>query len=230
MGTKFLYCWRYLIFITVMIEYTNSNAQNYEYVPGEIIVQTRNFQSLDNLKNKLNKVESRAQTTKNSSIDIQEIQSSVLPLLHIKTDESNIISLIRELKDYKEVIFVQRNKVLQKRNTPNDPDFIRQWTLLNPVEKNDSRVPKAWDITTGGVTALGDTIVVAIIDDGVGRHDDLVGNLWINHKEIPGDGIDNDGNGFIDDYYGWNSQNNNDLIFTDERHGTAIAGIVGAKG
>ena len=58
---------------------------------------------------------------------------------------------------------------------------------------------EAWDISTGGVTPLGDTIVVAIVDGGMLlTHADLIPNLWTNWEEIPGNGIDDDNNGYID--------------------------------
>jgi hypothetical protein len=80
---------------------------------------------------------------------------------------------------------------------PNDPTYINQ---------SDMRLigmPKAWDIATGGVTANGDTIVAAIIDEGFEtNHPDLIANLFHNKLEIPDDGIDNDENDYIDDYLG----------------------------
>lgn len=85
-------------------------------------------------------------------------------------------------------------------------------------------------MTTGGVTPNGDTIVVAIVDGGFQvNHVDLVGNIWHNHAEIPDNGIDDDNNGYVDDYEGWNPVTNTDN-FTASSHGTAVAGIVGAKG
>jgi serine protease len=205
-------------------------GQVYQFVPGEVIVQTRSMEDLENLKMSMQNLSSRAQQSETKKVAFEKLQSSILPIALLRTDENNVEELLREIYKRKETVHVQRNRVLQLRSTPNDPDFIRQWSLNNPVEGFDSNILKAWKTTTGGITATGDTIVVAIIDDGVGRHDDLVKNLWINNLEIPGDGIDNDGNGFIDDYYGWNSQNKNDNIFTDERHGTAIAGLIGASG
>lgn len=74
-------------------------------------------------------------------------------------------------------------------------------------------------------------VVVALIDTGVDiTHPELSDSIWINQAEIPGDGIDNDGNGYIDDVYGWNFYDNNAQVFTgsDDNHGTHSAGTIAA--
>lgn len=92
----------------------------------------------------------------------------------------------------------------------------------------DIDAPEAWDITTGGITALGDTIVLAIIDDGSSlSHNDL--DFWKNENEIPNNNIDDDNNGYIDDYDGWNAYSSNGNIPTGN-HGTHVTGIAGAMG
>lgn len=71
--------------------------------------------------------------------------------------------------------------------------------------------------------------IVAIVDSGIDyTHEDLVGNLWHNTKEIPGDNIDNDNNGFVDDVVGWDFLDNDNLPYDSFFHGTHIAGVVGA--
>ena len=76
----------------------------------------------------------------------------------------------------------------------------------------------------------GRNVVVAVIDTGVDyNHPDLVDNIWVNSREIAGDGIDNDGNGFIDDVRGWNFVDNNNNPMDLNRHGTHVAGIIAAE-
>ncbi|MGB1217751.1 MAG: S8 family serine peptidase, partial [Saprospiraceae bacterium] len=95
----------------------------------------------------------------------------------------------------------------------------------------DIDMDEAWDIATGGLTPMGDTIVAAVIDDGINiGHTDFGSNRWYNYAEIPNDGIDNDNNGYVDDYLGWDSYNDNDSVEESGSHGTPVAGIVGAKG
>lgn len=135
------------------------------------------------------------------------------------------------------VKLAQNNHIIEKRTVPNDPQYGQQWQYDNTGSNSnggvagvDMDMDSAWSITTGGVTVLGDTIVACIIDDGFDEtHQDFGTNRWYNYAEIPNNGIDDDGNGFVDDYRGWNAYNNTDDL-TGGSHGTPVAGIVGAKG
>ena len=83
----------------------------------------------------------------------------------------------------------------------------------------------------GGTSATGDEIVVAILDNGFSRdHPDLEANFWVNENEIPDNGIDDDLNGYMDDYLGYNIDENNGNINNAGDHGTEVAGIIGAVG
>lgn len=122
---------------------------------------------------------------------------------------------------------------IEQRNTPNDPQFGTQWNMNNTGQNSgtpgaDIDALNAWYIATGGLTSSGDTIVVAVIDGGFDiTHPDL--NFWKNYDEIPNNSIDDDNNGYIDDYDGWNPSNNSDVLSV-QNHGTHISGIIGAKG
>lgn len=140
------------------------------------------------------------------------------------------------------VVDVQFNHILEHRVqpptlVPNDPFFSEQWHHVNTgvpagVPNADFDSDQAWEITTGGLTPLGDTIVVAVIDGGFEYwHEDLTANVWQNRHEIPGDSLDNDGNGYPDDVRGWNVfGQNDDVQGVATGHGTPVASIVGAKG
>jgi subtilisin family serine protease len=104
-------------------------------------------------------------------------------------------------------------------NKPNDPLYNQQWYI--PEIKADS----LWNITTGDTTQ-----VIGILDTGVDwHHPDLANKIWINTKEIPNNGIDDDGNGYIDDVRGWDFVNNDNNPMDDNSHGTHCAGIAAAE-
>lgn len=94
------------------------------------------------------------------------------------------------------------------------------------------------DINLQGATELYNTksdvkdVIVAVIDTGIDySHEDLKDSIWINEDEIPGNGIDDDGNGFVDDVYGWNFYDNSNKVFTgsNDDHGTHCAGTIAAS-
>ncbi|MBD2335973.1 S8 family serine peptidase [Calothrix sp. FACHB-156] len=109
---------------------------------------------------------------------------------------------------------------------PNDPSYNRQWGL----EKINA--PAAWNYAQGSKS-----VVVAVVDTGIDyKHPDLAANIWTNTKEISGNGIDDDNNGYVDDIHGWDfgdndgDPNENDTTKPSYGHGTHVAGILGAVG
>jgi hypothetical protein len=128
------------------------------------------------------------------------------------------------------VLYAEPNYKYKFLLVPNDPNFSRQWALNNTGQTGgtpdaDIDAPEAWDIQTGS----GD-IIVAVIDSGVDyNHPDLAGNMWRNTVELNGiPGFDDDGNGYVDDIYGYDFLNNDGDPADDLFHGTHCAGIVGA--
>lgn len=145
-------------------------------------------------------------------------------------------ALLNSLQETPSVLAAQYNHRLEIRSTPpNDPQYNGQWHLKNTggggaTAGADIRAEDSWDLTTGGRTVNGDTIVVAIIDDGITvTHPDLQQNLYKNSLEIPNNNVDDDNNGYIDDFAGWNADFENDNI-DGGVHGTGVAGVAGAAG
>lgn len=160
-------------------------------------------------------------------------------LLEYQSEDISEMELLERFQAHEFVKLAQLNHYVSLRSTvPNDPSFNSQWQYVNSGQNGgtidmDIDADLAWDISTGGLTVSGDTIVVAVIDDGANiLHPDLVQNLWVNRFEIPNNNIDDDQNGYVDDCLGWNSNSSDDNVNANGAggHGTPVAGIIGAKG
>ena len=143
----------------------------------------------------------------------------------------DIATRLDALRRDENILFAEPDYAVSIQVQPNDPSFGSLWGLHNVGQTGgtidaDMDVVEAWDVTVGS----GQTIV-AVIDTGVDyTHEDLAANMWVNGDEIPGDGIDNDGNGYVDDIYGYDFANNDPDPMDDHNHGTHVAGTIGAVG
>lgn len=216
----------------VFLSALQSFSQTEKFVPGEVLVQLNPEIAADvifeNLQADLN-------LEIQSAICISKIMSIYQVIFTDQTvDLNKIISHCNSTEGF---LKVQKNHYVENRETiPSDTIFDEQWHHKNTGQTGgivdaDIDSPEAWDITTGGLTTHGDTIVVCIIEgSGVDiNHIDLKDNIWKNYAEIPDDGIDNDNNGYVDDFLGWHVISLNDAIGTGS-HGTRVAGMIGASG
>jgi serine protease len=143
------------------------------------------------------------------------------------------------LKHLSEIEAAAPNFIRRVVSFPNDPQLHSHQWALNSYGQNisfpivapsvpdaDIDAPEAWDITTGSAS-----VVVAVIDTGLAlTNADLAPNAWVNDSEIPGNSIDDDGNGYVDDVNGYNFSAHVPSPEDDNGHGTFVSGIIGARG
>jgi subtilisin family serine protease len=236
------------VFLLLLLATTPLVAQRAgDVVPGEIIIQMRPAAETSDILSEFSAAGLKSERLLSRRMNIW--------LISYDTKKANGDDLLFALRSHPLVSIVQYNHVMDLRDdknysernpeaienltldsrgtTPNDPRFNEQWALNNTGQSGgtpdaDIDAPEAWDLAKGGLTALGDTIVVAVIDGGAQiSHPDL--NFWVNRFEIPNNSIDDDLNGYVDDYLGWNAYSNNGTPDGDS-HGTHVSGIVAARG
>jgi subtilisin family serine protease len=133
------------------------------------------------------------------------------------------------------VELVEADRVVRALVDPSDPNYGQLWGLHNSgqtvagdpgVAGHDINAPEAWSVTQGAAD-----FAIAVIDTGIDHaHPDLAANIWANSDEIPGNGVDDDANGHVDDVRGWDFYSQDADPFDEQGHGTHVAGTIGAVG
>ncbi|CAE8738543.1 unnamed protein product, partial [Polarella glacialis] len=148
--------------------------------------------------------------------------------LYVVAEKSGVVNATRiKIKQWES--FEMINLLGPPQRFPDDPEFPNTWGMYQPGGF-DIDAPSAWKLFTGEAPSA-TSVVVAIIDTGIDyNHEDLKDQMWVNPREIPGNGIDDDGNGFIDDVHGANFVNGSGNPMDDQMHGTHCAGTIAAAG
>lgn len=224
----------FLASLALIFSLSNSYSQQVDHVLGEVIVQLQYGRDIQDLIPQLSHLNG-----KKTDVQVKKELSPPLRIWLLEFDfaQINEQDFLNKLKRINIVENAQFNHLGDYRQTvPDDPSFDQQWMWLNLGQSGgfvdaDIDLDLAWDLTTGGQTEDGQEIVVCVVEGANRNHPDLQGNLWYNEAEIDGDGIDNDGNGYVDDYQGWHVNLENDNIGDGGfGHGTFVSGAVGAKG
>ena len=194
-----------------------------KFVPGEVLVRFRAG------------VSPAARNAALGAGNTAFVRDTLVPglvLARVKPGQG-VPGAVQALERRSDVLYAEPNRIYRATATPNDPRFGagELWGLHNTgqnggVADADIDAPEAWNTTTGS-----NSVVVAVVDTGVAYdHPDLAPNIWVNPGETPGDSVDNDGNGKVDDHRGWDFIGDDNDPRDLNAHGTHVAGTIGAKG
>jgi subtilisin family serine protease len=196
-----------------------------EYVPGEVLVRYKPAPAARSLEAPRQKLRARYAATVTARTPATGVERWTLA-----NTTADCTAAAQAIAREADVAYAEPNYIYHISRVPNDPRFPQQWALQNTGQDGgtpdaDIDATEAWEFSRGG------EVIVGVVDTGIDyTHEDLASNMWRNPGETPGDGIDNDGNGYVDDVFGIDEYNHDSDPMDDESHGSHCAGIIAAYG
>ena len=198
-----------------------------DFIPGRVMFQMQPGQSVDVVQANFPSAAIRPIGTYGLYLMTQNLLTQ-----KFTADTRGLVDSVASVNG---VTFAEPDWLGQIDTTPNDTDYTRLWGLQNTgqvvqgtagVADADIDADLAWNVTTGLQSNI-----VAVIDTGIDYlHEDLAANMWQNSGETAGNGIDDDGNGYVDDVYGYDFGAGDSDPMDTTGHGTHCAGTIGAVG
>ncbi|MDG1278811.1 MAG: S8 family peptidase [Algoriphagus sp.] len=217
----------------VLSEKTTSALQQ-RFVPGQLLIKMKTVTTKSRISDD---ILSAVQAT-----IVEEIKTGAMELAYARKggksgdlilvdSKLGTMEAIDKLKSMPEVEYAEPNWIYEHFATSNDPYFTNNslWGMSAGGNQFGSQAASTWAANKLGSSS----VYVGIIDEGyMYNHEDLAANAGVNPGEIAGNGVDDDGNGLVDDVYGWDFDGNNNTLFdgTGDDHGTHVAGTIGGVG
>jgi hypothetical protein len=207
----------------------------YIFIVSNSFAQKNNYTIYNELIVLLDRAQDPELLVNNQDINVTTISESMNIFLFTFNNDENAKIFYDKNSSNTAFKAIQYNHRFEYRGyTPIDSYYTNQWYMNNTGQYGyttgvDIDAQLAWDSSTTNITRYGDTIVVAVADTKFDlNHSDM--SYFKNYDEIPLNGIDDDANGYIDDFNGWNALlNNDDVNQSNGAHATQVAGIIGAK-